>query len=291
MSSSPLTGRSDAADRQRGEELSQLARLLFDAAAWKWYLAGGIEIVAGVLGLALGLFDIPNDPALLGAVVGLILLFAAYGLRLWSEDQHETAETMRRQAVLTEGIGWPIDRVQASKWRDKAGRRIREKFRFTPRAADYYTTEQDPSPLKMAEMTMESAFYTRLLYSRLRVWVWVALAGAVVMSVLALLAAGFEFTSATTDSRLVLAVSLLLPLVLSLDLLGWALRLNRQVDSICDIESELERLTKDGDISETDVLRLMAEYNCEVVNGIPVLSWLFWRWHDDIRDQWERHIA
>lgn len=291
MSSSQPTGRSDAGDRQRGEELSQLARLLFDAAAQKWYLAGGLEIVAGLLGLALGLFDIPDDWALLGAIVGLCILFVAYGLRLWSEDQHETAETMRRQAVLTEGIGWPIDRHQSSKWRDKAGKRIREKFRFTPRAADYYTTEQDLSPLKMAEMTMESAFYTRLLYTRLRVLVWVAFAGAVVMSVLALFAAGFEFTSATTDSRLVLAVSLLLPLVLSLDLLGWALRLYRQVGSICAIEEEFERLTKDGTISVTDVLRLMAEYNCEVANGIPVLSWLFWRWHDDIRDQWERHIA
>lgn len=291
MSSSQLTGKSEVADRQRGEELSQLARLLFDAAARKWYGAGAIEIVAGALGVALGLLVIPDDLALLGAIVGLLLLFTAYLFRLWSEDQHESAEAMRRQAVLTEGLGWPVDRVQVSTWRAKAGRRILDKFSFTPRAEDYYTTEQDASPLKLAEMTMESAFYTRLLYTHLRVWVWIVLGVAALMSALALFASGFEFTSAATDNRLVLAVSLLLPLVLSFDLLGWGLRLGRQIKRICDIEEELERLTNDGKIAETDVLRLTAEYNCEVANGIPVLSWLFWRWHNDIRDQWERHIA
>jgi len=263
---------------------------VFDAAARKWYLAGSLEILAGLLGLALALVVIPKDWALLGAVGGLVILIVAYGLRLLAEDQHETAETMRRQAVFTEGVGWPIDRIQASQWLDKAGRRVRKQWRATPRDDDYYTTEQDISPLKLAEMTMESAFYTRLLYSRLRVLALCLLALAVVMSLAALLAAGFEFTSAVTDSQLVLAVSLLLPLVLSLDLLGWALRLQRKMNGIFAVEEELERLTKDGHISGTDVLRLVAEYNCEVADGIPVLSWLFWRWHNDIRDQWQHHI-
>src|SRR3712207_2214993 len=96
-------------NRMAGEELSQLSRLLFDASANKWYLAIGLEVVAGILATALGLFDLPGDWSLVGAILGVVLLGGAYALRLQFEDTYDVAETMRRQSVLTEALGWSLE--------------------------------------------------------------------------------------------------------------------------------------------------------------------------------------
>jgi hypothetical protein len=90
--------------RLRGEELSQLARFLFDDCADKWYAAFGLEVFAGILALILDLLNLPSLWALGGALLGLALLILAYYLRLLFEDQYHSAETMRRQSVLTEAL-------------------------------------------------------------------------------------------------------------------------------------------------------------------------------------------
>src|SRR6266487_5916582 len=102
--------------RLRGEELSQLARLMFDACANKWYAAFGLEVFAGILALILDLINLPSFLAFSGALVGLTLLSIAYYLRLRFEDQFHSAETMRRQSVFTEALNWSLSTVQFSEW-------------------------------------------------------------------------------------------------------------------------------------------------------------------------------
>jgi hypothetical protein len=86
-----------------------------------------------------------------------LALFAwAYYLRLRFHNQYDLAETMRRQSVLTEALAWPIERVQATEWRRRAGRRILERFKLKPREADYYTTTQATGPARLVAMTLES---------------------------------------------------------------------------------------------------------------------------------------
>src|SRR6266702_3994541 len=85
----------------RGEELNQLARMMFDGCSDKWYAAFGLEIFAGILALILDLLNLPSIWALGGALIGLALLVFAYYLRLLFEDLFHSAETMRRQSVFT----------------------------------------------------------------------------------------------------------------------------------------------------------------------------------------------
>src|SRR5437763_2698829 len=94
------------------EELSQLARLLFDAAASKWYTAAVIDVLNGASAALLSVFDLAGGAALIPAIVEVMLLMVSAALRMWAESQYDTADTMRRQSVLSEALGWPISAVQ-----------------------------------------------------------------------------------------------------------------------------------------------------------------------------------
>lgn len=275
--------------RRRGEELNQLSRLLFDAAATKWYWATGLEVAAGAVGLAFGVADVTGDLAIAGVAAGVLLLAAAYYLRLRFEDQYDTAETMRRQSVLTEGLDWPVNEIQFSEWRRKAGSRILDRFVVQPRDDDYYTTMAGFGPTKLLEMTAESAFYTRHLYGKVQPWLWGMFAGSLIMLAVVITLPALQITSASTDNQLASAVYLALPIVLALDLLGWALRLRRLQEAICEIEKDLEQLEQLRAADEPQVMRLVAEYNCQVVAGFPISSWLFNRSHREIRRLWDMH--
>ncbi len=276
--------------RLRGEELSQLARFLFDDCADKWYAAFGLEVVAGILALLLDLLNLPSLWALGGALLGLALLILAYYLRLLFEDQYHSAETMRRQSVLTEALDWPLSQVQYSEWQRKAGKHIRAKLKNTTRESDYYETHKPIGADKLAEMTAESAFYTRHLYLKLRWWAWVLFIAAATV---------FMIVSLTTlmapvpdNVRLLIAKALysFITLVLSANLLGWALKLGRLASAIQEVEEGLERLKNTSSLDVQQVMRLVSEYNCQVVDGLPVHSWLFKHWHNEIRELWESRL-
>src|SRR5260221_826180 len=146
--------------RAAGEECNQLARLLFSAAATKWYTAAILEIVAVLLSGVLSFAPLPDPLPLVGALAGIALLVIAYGLRIAFDGQYDRAETMRRQAAFSEGMGWPIEPWQMDTWRQRAGKKIRSQYQAKPRDPNYYATTRETGPRRLAEMTIESAFYT-----------------------------------------------------------------------------------------------------------------------------------
>lgn len=273
---------------QVGEELSQLARLLFDSAARKWYSAVVLEIGAGVLAAILSVLDYSGDSALTGAAIVTVMLAASYFLRLWFDVQYETSETMRRQSVLSEALGWPVEAVQMSEWRDRAGKRIRTRQKAQPRSSDYYATSKSFGPERLAEMTVESAFYTRHLYKRLKVRIWGIFIGALVLTILITTMALTKTIPTSIDLVVARVVYTLIPLVLSVNLLGWALRLERLVSDIRVVEQILRGTLDANPTGLPQVLRLVSEYNCQVVAGFPILNWLYKRWMDDIDELWRQ---
>lgn len=270
-----------------GAELSQLARLLFDAAANKWYLAAGLEVGAGLLAGVLAFFDLPSTGALIGAAIGTVLLISAYILHLFYEDQQDVAETMRMQAAFVEGLGEPVSQTQASKWREKAGWRMRQQAKQKPRDADYYATNEPPSPKRLAEMTIESAFWTQTLYRKLRRLVWwgCGISGAIfVIVTLVTLTHLFPDSIEQAIARFLYS---LIPVVISANFFGWGLKLGRLVNNIEKIEEDLVTMKESPNLKDSQVLLLVAEYNRQTANGFPIHNWLFHRWHDEISDLWK----
>ncbi len=80
------------------------------------------------------------------------------------------------------------------------------------------------------------------------------------------------------------------PVLASINILDRALRLGRLLSSIRDVEVGLERLHEEGEIEPGQILRLVAEYNCIVTQGVPVLPRLWAWWHEDIEAQWNKSL-
>jgi len=138
----------------------------------------------------------------------------------------------------------------------------------------------------MAGMTRESAFYTRHLDLVMRDGLTIAIGiVAVVVAVIVylVLATPKAAVHAGVVAQIVATVVLI---AIALDAIGWWLRLNRQASAIREIERGLDRLLAKDEIDTTDVLRLVAEYDCELANSIPIHPSIFnWK-HDEIRGLW-----
>lgn len=271
-------------EKNLGEQLNQLSRLLFDEASNYWYLATILNIILGIVTTVVSLVVHDLQFQFAFAVVAAIILGICYYFRLHAESRYDAAETMRRQSVITEALAWPISQTQFSLWREKAGSRILALFRLRTRDADYYTTEANSKPQKLLEMTLESAFYTRHLYEALVRWLEVLTLLFVIMLIGILTSTPFS-TDGELRLKLTSAVYIFIPAILSADIIGWIFRLRRLIKSLTEIERELEGINK-PDVSSESVMRLVSEYNSQVITGIPIHSFLFNKYHAQIRSEW-----
>lgn len=273
-------------DQKRGEELNQRSRFLFDVAANNWYVAQAIMAIVGIGSAAVSYVELHGVAKYLVAAVAVCAALIAYALTLRFASQYDMAETMRRQSVLTEGLGYPISPTQFDVWKQRAGRRVEKRFRLEPRDPDYYTTKRAAGPIRLLEMLEESAFYTRNLYMRLRallLWILAPIILAL-LGILLLIPALGQKSPLTLG--LANAVLVIIPIAVAADLLGAILKLSRLIHGIADVESDIERLKKTGTLSEPEALRLVFEYNCLTATGYPIHNYLFQWWHSAIAQAW-----
>lgn len=274
MSSFPPTAEGQAST------LSQLARLLFDAAARKWQISLCLQFAAGVVAVGVSLLSPPIQVSVVGSIAVLALLVAAYWQRFAFEHTYDAAELMRRQSVLSEGLGWPISSSQFDEWKVQAGRRLLALARQEPRSADYYETQAEAGELRLVEMTRTSLFWTRHLYRKLRT------INGVTLCVLAVALVGILFVAPllSTGVYLTFAVCLAVPVIISIDLLGLMFRLNRAISAMNHIDGQLDRLHQAKHAETGEVLRTVAEYNCAVAAGVPIPKWLYDMYADEITE-------
>lgn len=278
-------------EKTQGAELGNLAKLLFDKAVRFFYGAIAIEVVAGVGAVIFGIFDFSDEQKITAAVVGFGLLAIAYYFKIRFEVIYDSAETMRRQSALNEGLSWPIPKTQFSDWRCLAGEKILSEADSHPLDPDYFATKKEPGPRRFLEMTQESAFWTRHLYTELKNWIWPIFVFAAFFFLLVVTLSASGYVQQSIALKIVYAVYLILPLVLTLDILGWALRLGRIIGTIKNIEEDMERLAGDENASIENILRLVAEYNCQLVRGFPIPGWFFRARHNYISNLWHKHTS
>ena len=274
-------------NQEKGQQLNQFARFLFDEAANNFYLALIIEIAAGLLAVVVNFILLPELWSFIFAVMGFALLAYSYYLRLWFENQYDTAETMRRQSVISEALNWPISQVQFSDWKLRASKAAMQRMKLEKRSDDYYETKASFGARKLLKMTAESAFYTRCLYVNLQGLMTKILVGSITATVVVFTILPMSIIPNQLALRIAYIIYLLLPIVLSIDLLEWVQKLSRLSKSIKEVECDIERLVKKPQIDEKQAMRLVSEYNCQVSCGFPIHNWFFKKWHDGIHELWK----
>ena len=229
----------------------------------------------------------PEEWSFIFAVVGFGLFAYSYYLRLKFDGQYDTAETMRRQSVFSEALDWTVSQVQFSDWKMRASKAARRRIDIEKRDDDYYATKSRFGARKLLEMTAESAFYTRCLYAKLEGIITMLLVISTVSVVAVFTLLPLSFIPDQIALRIAYIIYLLLPIVLSIDLLSWKFKLSRLAKSIKEVETDIERLLKENRIDEKQAMRLVSEYNCQVAYGFPIHNRLFKLWHDDIKKLWD----
>jgi len=272
---------------QRGEELNQLSRLLFNKASSKWYRAILIEILAGTLGCIVAVLELPIEWNTKLAIIGFILLIISYFFKIQYFDLYDSAETMRRQSVLTEALNWPIGKVQFSEWRLKAGTKILKLFKAEARNKEYYATQETPSPKRLLEITIESAFWTRHLYKKLIPYIAVLLVASIILIFITLSITPFPQIPSEQKLKITYFIYLFLPMILSIDIIGWLIKVIKLANNIKSAENDMEKLLESSEIKIEQVMRLVSEYNCQVVSGFPIPNFFFKLSYNEITELWK----
>lgn len=76
-------------------------------------------------------------------------------------------------------------------------------------------------------------------------------------------------------------------MVISIDLLGWIIRLGRITKEFEQIEYSLLNLNQSSGSNLPEVFREIMEYNCQLVKGIPIPKFIFKKYHSEISRLWE----
>ena len=205
----------DESVKKQGEELRVLAGYLFDRAVTYWYSAMITETVAGLLVVLVTFLHLSEKGNVFAAIIGFFVLGLSYILKLKFEETYGNAETMRRQSLLSESLGWLISETQFSEWRLLACEKLLNKLEARTTDHKYYQTDVILGAKRMLEMTAESAFWTRHLYYYLRKFVTATLAGSTLLFVGVITFTSTDIVNASATLKIVYAVYLLLPLVLS----------------------------------------------------------------------------
>ena len=272
---------------KKASELSQLSRLLFDKAAAFWQYSILLSFIASIIGLSASLSATQlSTNAALAAVAALFLL-SGYYLRFRFEKTHDAAETMRRQSVLSEGLGWEIPRGQFNEWRQRAGGKILKAVAANPLPNDYYETKSNKSAKRLAEMTFESVFWTKSLYRKIENYLVAALLFSAIISVGLLLILPLLDIVTSTRLFIVYFVYLAIPVFVSVDMLGLYIRIQRGISSLSALAPNIEALANAESPDSDQVLRLVSEYNCTLAAGLPIPKWVFTRHHDEIQACWD----
>ncbi len=270
-------------NKQQGAELNQLSRVLFNEAATLWQWSIVLEIIAGFIGVICSLVQLTLEVDTAVSITIVLVLAISLYKRYRFEIIYEDAETMRRQSVLSEGLNWAIAVSQFNDWKNKAGSKILKKFSLQSRSSSYYESQQVPGPKKLAEMTFESAYWTKCLYRKLRNYFIIILVVSVGMLICVLSILPITHINVNLQIILINAIYLIIPVMLSIDLTGLVLKLSRNIQSLFDIEKSLETICQQNDPDIAEVMRLVSEYNCIVSGGIPIPNWFFSFHHDDIQ--------
>lgn len=272
---------------KRGGELSHLTEKLFERCSDEWHTSVILEMITGILMVLISELYLEHGLKLILALIGFCLFGVAYYLRFNSEDTFETAETMRRQAAFSEGLGWPINNHQFAEWKLRAGKKVLEKFKNTPRPNNFFATGENPGPRKLLQISLESCFWGRILYIKLRNIMWALFFLIAGVALAAIILSFLRVLPMAEEIKLVSSVLLLLPAILIFDILDWILKLYRLTESMKEIEIDMERLDAEKDVTESQVMRLVSEFNCEVSSGFPIHQKLYNHFHDEIQELWE----
>jgi hypothetical protein len=232
------------------------------------YCSLALKVVLFVVSILVLVFDAKVSAKGLLWFAGVVQLFLF--LSRWRSMEHQRlAEELRRRAMLKDGLGVSPPLMYEAKIASRVG----DIRKFDVRTAGYYTSASPQGPLRLAEITAESAFYSHGV-AWTSGWTLVTISAlgvaVVVFSFIALVMTNPPSTTLDLASKVaVLAVAFWA----ADDWIMMAIRLficAQECDRVLDRCSNL--LETRGDVTERDVCIALMEYHAAVSEAGPLPS-------------------
>lgn len=269
----------------KSQKINQLSRLLFDKASDLFYGSMIAELILGIIIACASpkLTTATQQYALSG--MALFFLFVIYLIKKYSETLHGDAETMRRQSVFSQSLGWGLDTLSYQFWKDKAGNKLVQNLEENPLPDGYYATNQTAPAKKLLEMTNESSFWSMHFNKKAKHLFIILLGIFILISVFVLFSLPYFSDPKYPAHVLVLLITTLL----SLDAIGLVHRLHINQSELKEIYVKTtEILVKRGlKKDEPLAIRWASEYNCLMANRVPMFRFFYKWWHDEIQHKWD----
>ena len=270
---------------KKSQKINQLSRLLFDKASDLFYGSMFAELVLGLVIACVSPKLTTTTQQYILSGTALFFLLIIYFVKKHSETLHGDAETMRRQSVFSQSLGWGLDTISYQFWKDKAGDKLVTKLENNPLPDGYYATTQKDPAKKLLEMTNESSFWS-MHFNRKAKELFIALLVVFILIMLFVLFALPYFSDPEYPAQIIV---LFITALLSLDAFGLVNRLHTNQEDLKKIYSKTtEIIVKKGlKKDEPLAIRWASEYNCLMANRVPMFRFFYDWWHDEIQHKWD----
>lgn len=211
-----------------------------------------------------------------------ILLFI---FREFSLGHQVHAENIRRFLILADGLGYKPSDIELAQLKIDLGNIDRSEPLFDKR---YYDSKVEVGPRRLLDILTESVFFTYNLSKR-TVWIsgWMIFIGTIALFIIL-----YQLINLRVDQELGVVVAKWAALVMSFLVSGDFAYLCRRYYCLSMATKEIliksDALFKKETISTEEVMKATDDYNCAVVQSLPIPSIIYKNMVESLNEAWRK---
>ena len=248
------------------------------------------SFICKLAGFLIGVLTVllPLVPAYVPVLVFMLAMIADW--LAWRSDTNKgTAEALLRKLDGRDSFGWPISRAELSDLLMRSPSKVNKLVVAKALSEDYFASEEPPGTLRALENLQESAWWSKHLSERMRSYYLAGTCLLVAIAVLVLLVSIQTIDDKQTLSSLGRIVTSVLTLVFSLNLFRSVLGYHNFSVKAGQIEKSTENLLASQGVQESEVIKLMSEYQLARASAPLLPTWLWNRMEDELNATWKQY--
>jgi hypothetical protein len=248
------------------------------------------SFICKLVGFLVGVLTVllPLVPAYAPVLVFMLAMIADW--LAWRSDTNKgTAEALLRKLDGRDSFGWPISRAELSDLLMRSPSKVDKLVVAKALSEEYFASEEPPGTLRALENLQESAWWSKHLSERMRSYYLAGTCLLVAIAVLVLLVSIQTIDDKQTLSSLGRIVTSVLTLVFSLNLFRSVLGYHNFSVKAGQIEKSTENLLASQGVQESEVIKLMSEYQLARASAPLLPTWLWNRMEDELNATWKQY--
>ena len=219
------------------------------------------------------------------AILGALFLALWWIIEGRYQRARSAAQAARRAVLLVDGLGQTLSPSETQSLREKftVSGEVAKSFE----KADYYASEMEKGPGRLAEMLEESALYSQKLHATSsRMMLGIIVLFMVISSIV--LISAFPFVTRETGFVIIRIFLSALVFVMSVDVIGGYKAHSAADREIGDVRQRL-KVADRNDYPLADILMLMSDYNSAIEGAPEILPFAYKFQSSGLDKEWKQY--